>query len=87
MRFDSVYVGHPKCNLRRIQDYPNLSNYLRELYQWSGIAPTVNLEQIKFGYWYLADKHRIVAAGPEIDLTAPHDRNRLPGHFIRERAQ
>jgi putative glutathione S-transferase len=85
VRFDIAYHYAFKCNLRRVQDYPNLSNYLRELYQWRGIAPAVNLEQIKFGYWYLADKHRIVAAGPEIDLTTPHDRDRLPAHGIRER--
>jgi len=86
VRFDIAYHYAFKCNLRRVQDYPNLSNYLRELYKWPGIGPTVNFEQIKFGYWYLADKHRIVAIGPEIDLTVPHDRGRLPGRFIRGRA-
>jgi len=85
VRFDVAYHYAFKCNLRRVQDYPALSNYLRELYQWPGIVPTVNLEEIKFGYWFLADKHRIVAIGPKIDLTAPHDRDRLPGRGVRER--
>jgi len=87
VRFDSAYFGAFKCNLRRIDDYPALSNYLRELYQWPGIAGTVKLSEIKFGYYQLADKHRIVAIGPEVDLTAPHDRNRLPGKGIWEGAE
>ena len=52
VRFDAVYVGHFKCNLRRIQDYPNLSNYLRELYQMPGIAETVNMDHIKHHYYW-----------------------------------
>ena len=51
MRFDAVYVGHFKCNLRRIVDYPNLSGYLRDLYQYPGIAATVDLDQIKRHYY------------------------------------
>jgi putative glutathione S-transferase len=83
VRFDVAYHYAFKCNIRRVADYPAVSHYLRELYQWSGIAPTVNLEQIKIGYWGLSDKHGIVAAGPQIDLNAPHDRARLPGRGIR----
>lgn len=86
VRFDVAYHYAFKCNLRRVQDYPALSNYLRELYQWPGIAPTVNFEHIKRGYWQLTDKHQIVAMGPELDLTTPHDRSRLPGQGIRENA-
>jgi len=77
IRFDPVYVGHFKCNLRRIADYPNLSNYLRELYQVPGVAETVNLHHIKHHYY---GSHRtinptgIVPVGPEIDFAAPHDR-------------
>ncbi|WP_126171912.1 glutathione S-transferase family protein [Altericroceibacterium xinjiangense] len=82
VRFDVAYYGAFKCNIRRIADYPALSNYLRELYQWPGIAGTVKFDQIKSGYYALADKHRIVAAGPEIDLSLPHDRERLPGKGI-----
>ncbi|MCP4330908.1 MAG: glutathione S-transferase family protein [Alphaproteobacteria bacterium] len=80
VRFDPVYHGHFKCNLRRIADYPNLSNYLRELYQVPGIAETVDMDHIKAHYY---GSHRsinptgIVPAGPEIDLSADHDRNRL----------
>jgi putative glutathione S-transferase len=79
-RFDPVYVGHFKCNIRRIADYPALSGYLRELYQWPGVAETTRLDHIKYHYYA---SHRtinptgIVPAGPEIDLTAPHGRDSL----------
>jgi putative glutathione S-transferase len=79
-RFDPVYVGHFKCNLRRIADYPNLSNYLRELYQVPGIAETVNMHHIKSHYYGSHDTinpTRIVPLGPEIDYSAPHNRGRL----------
>jgi putative glutathione S-transferase len=80
VRFDPVYVGHFKCNLRRIADYPNLSNYLRDLYQVPGVAQTVNLHHIKAHYY---GSHRtinptgIVPVGPEIDYSARHDRDRF----------
>lgn len=80
VRFDPVYVGHFKANLRRIADYPNLSNYLRELYQVPGVAETVDLHHIKHHYY---GSHRsinptgIVPLGPELDYEAPHDRDRL----------
>lgn len=80
IRFDSVYVGHFKCNLRRITDYPNLSNYLRELYQIPGIAQTVNMEHIKNHYYRShpsVNPTGIVAKGPAIVYSAPHDRNRF----------
>ena len=86
VRFDVGYHGAFKCNLRRIEDYPALRNYLRELYQWPGIAGTVRLDLIRHGYWYLADQHHVVAIGPELDLTTPHDRERLAGRGIMERA-
>jgi glutathionyl-hydroquinone reductase len=80
VRFDAVYYSHFKCNLRRIVDYPNLSNYLRELYQVPQAAETVNFEHIKRHYY---GSHRnvnptgIVPIGPLIDLSLPHDRGRL----------
>ncbi|NPU68979.1 glutathione S-transferase family protein [Bradyrhizobium sp. 83012] len=80
IRFDAVYVGHFKCNIRRIADYPHLSAYTRDLYQWPGIAATVNFQHIK-GHYY--ESHRtinptgIVPVGPEQDFTAPHGRERL----------
>jgi putative glutathione S-transferase len=80
VRFDPVYVGHFKCNLRRIADYPNLSNYLRELYQVPGVAETCDFEHIKghyFGSHTSINPTRIVPKGPEMDLSAPHDRDRL----------
>lgn len=85
VRFDVAYHGAFKCNLRRLEDYSALRNYLRELYQWPGIAGTVNLEEIKRGYWQLADQHHIVPIGPELDLATPHDRGRLAGRGIVER--
>jgi putative glutathione S-transferase len=85
VRFDVGYHYAFKCNLRKIDDYPALRGYLRELYQWPGIAGTVRLDLIKHGYWQLADRHQIVAIGPEIDLTTPHGRERLPGKGIWEK--
>ena len=80
VRFDPVYVGHFKCNLRRIADYPNLSNYLRDLYQVPGVSATVNLHHIKWHYYgshTTINPTRIVPVGPEIDYGAPHDRARF----------
>ncbi|GAA6129796.1 glutathione S-transferase family protein [Halopseudomonas sabulinigri] len=81
VRFDPVYHGHFKCNVRRIQDYPALSGYLRELYQWPGIAETVNFEHIKQHYYYSHDTinpTRIVPLGTGQDLNLPHERAHLP---------
>ncbi len=87
VRFDVGYHGAFKCNLRRIEDYPALRGYLRELYQWPGIAQTVKLEEIKRNYYALADKHRIYPIGPELDLSTPHGRERLPGEGAWERSE
>jgi putative glutathione S-transferase len=80
VRFDPVYVGHFKCNLRRIADYPHLSGYLRDLYQLPGIAETVNMAHIK-GHYYESHKSinptGIVPLGPIMDLDAPHGREGL----------
>ncbi len=80
IRFDTVYYSHFKCNLRRIADYANLWNYLRELYQVPGIAGTVSIEHIKRHY-YGSQRHvnptGIVPIGPVIDFGAPHDRGRF----------
>ncbi|MEN1926484.1 glutathione S-transferase family protein [Luteimonas qiangzhengi] len=81
LRFDPVYHGHFKCNLRRIADYPNLSGYLRELYQWPGVATTVNFDHIKQHYYRSHDTinpNGIVPLGPIEDLDAPHGRGHLP---------
>jgi glutathionyl-hydroquinone reductase len=80
VRFDPVYVGHFKCNLKRIADYPNLSNYLRELYQVPGIAETVNMLHIKAHYYgshATINPTGIVPIGPQIDHSGPHDRGRF----------
>lgn len=80
LRFDPVYVGHFKCNLRRIADYPNLSGYVRDLFQQPGIADTVDIPYIKKHYYGSHDTvnpTRIVPKGPIIDYSAPHDRAKL----------
>lgn len=80
IRFDAVYVGHFKCNIRRIADYPALSAYVRDLYQWPGIADTVDFTHIK-GHYY--QSHRtinptgVVPVGPVQDFTLPHGRDLL----------
>ncbi len=82
VRFDPVYVGHFKCNLRRIADYPHLSGYLRELYQWPGVRETVNFTHIKNHYYYsheTINPHRVVPLGPVLDLDAPHGREAIGG--------
>lgn len=80
IRFDAVYVGHFKCNKARIADYPNISGYLRELYQVSGVAETVNFTHIK-NHYYMSHKTinptGIVPLGPELDYNAPHNRTAL----------
>jgi putative glutathione S-transferase len=79
IRFDAVYYGHFKCNLRRIDDYPNLSNYLRELYQVPGVAETVDIAHYKRHYYMSHESinpTRIVPVGPALDFTRPHDRGR-----------
>ena len=80
IRFDAVYHGHFKCNIRRIIDYPNLFGYLKDLYQVDGIAETVNFDHIKRHYYITHDDinpTRIVPVGPEQDLSAPHGREEL----------
>src|SRR5690606_4951152 len=80
IRFDAVYVGHFKCNKKRIADYPNLSNYLRELYQVPGVAGTVDMHHIK-AHYYRSHKPinttGTIPLGPELDYAAPHDRGRF----------
>lgn len=80
VRFDPVYYGHFKCNLRRIVDYPNLWGYLRDLYQLPGVAETVNMDHIKQHYYRSHESinpTRIVPKGPIVDFTTPHGRERL----------
>lgn len=88
IRFDAVYHGHFKCNLRRLADYPNLSGWLRELYQLEGVAGTVDFQHIKHHYY---GSHRtinptgIVPLGPQQDFTGAHGRGHLPGKGIARR--
>lgn len=88
LRFDPVYVRHFKCNRQRIADYPNLSNYTRDLYQVPGVAPTVNLKHIKAHYYgshTTINPTGTIPIGPEIDYAVPHDRDRLA--FSTRRAE
>ncbi len=85
LRFDPVYFGHFKCNLRRLVDHPNLWGYTRELYQWPGVAETVNMMHIKrhyYGCHRTIDPTGIVPLGPLIDFDLPHDRDRLPAEPV-----
>ncbi|SFI32373.1 putative glutathione S-transferase [Collimonas sp. OK307] len=80
IRFDAVYVGHFKCNLRRIADYPNLSAYTRDIYQIPGIAETVNFTHIKRHYYEghpSVNPSGVVPLGPVQDFSTPHNRARL----------
>lgn len=80
VRFDVVYYGHFKCNLRRIIDYPNLQGYLMDLYQQPGIAETVNFDHIKRHYYITHSEinpTRIVPLGPILDLGRPHGREKF----------
>jgi putative glutathione S-transferase len=77
VRFDAVYVGHFKCNLRRLVDYPNLWAYAREIFQMPAVTPTVDMGHIKRHYYMshpTVNPTRIVPLGPLIDFMAPHDR-------------
>jgi putative glutathione S-transferase len=80
VRFDAAYYGQFKCNLRRLIDYPNLSSYLRDLYQVPGVAATVDLQHIKHGYYRRRPDRNpvgLVPLGPALDFSAPHDRARF----------
>ncbi len=80
-RFDAVYYVHFKCNLRRILDYPNLWNYLKELYQMPGVKETCNLDHIKRHYYIShpnVNPHQIVPKGPIINFDEPHNRDKIP---------
>ena len=80
IRFDVVYHGHFKCNIRRIIDYPNLQGYLMDLHQQPGIAGTVNFDHIKRHYYMThteINPTRIVPIGPAFDLTKPHGREEI----------
>jgi putative glutathione S-transferase len=77
VRFDPVYVGHFKCNIRRLMDYPNLSGYVRDLYQVPGVAETVNMQHIKkhyYGSHETINPTRVIPVGPYIDYSEPHSR-------------
>jgi putative glutathione S-transferase len=85
VRFDSVYVGHFKCNLRRILDYPNLWGFTRELYQHPGVAETTDFNHIKRHYYQSHESinpTRIVPVGPALDLLSPHGRERLQERML-----
>ena len=77
LRFDLVYYAHFKCDIRRMQDYPNLWGFVRDVYQMPAVRPTCNLEHIKVHYYWSQENvnpTRIVPLGPTLPLDAPHDR-------------
>ncbi len=85
LRFDVVYYSHFKCNVRRLQDYPNLWGFVRDVYQMPAVRRTCRLDHIKTHYYWsqtTVNPHRIVPVGPTLDLDAPHERARL----VRQRA-
>lgn len=78
IRFDAVYHGHFKCNKQRLEDYPNLAGFTRELYQWPGVANTVDFYHIKRHYYFshtMINPSQVVPVGPDINYHAPHQRN------------
>ncbi|MAD77483.1 MAG: glutathione-dependent reductase [Rheinheimera sp.] len=78
IRFDAVYHGHFKCNKQRLEDYPNLAGFTRELYQWPGVAATVDFYHIKRHYYFshtMINPSQVVPVGPDINYQAPHQRN------------
>ena len=80
VRFDPVYVTHFKCDRKRIADYPNLSGFLKEIYQLPGVAETVNMAHIRHHYFRshpTVNPHGIISIGPELDWNTPHGRERL----------
>lgn len=80
IRFDAVYHGHFKCNLRQIADYPHLQGYLQDLYQIPGVASTVDFDHIKRHYYMThpeINPTRIVPIGPHRDFSGPHGREQL----------
>ncbi|HVJ93266.1 MAG TPA: glutathione S-transferase family protein [Labilithrix sp.] len=80
IRFDTVYYAHFKCNIRRLQDYPNIWGFVRDIYQRPAVKPTCRLDQIKTHYYWsqtTVNPYRIVPLGPSLDLETPHDRHRF----------
>ncbi|MBD1581933.1 glutathione S-transferase family protein [Pseudoalteromonas sp. S16_S37] len=77
IRFDAVYFGHFKCNKQQIEDYPNIANYLRDLYQWPNVADTVDFKHIKRHYYYshtMINPTEVVPKGPDINYWSKHNR-------------
>ncbi len=84
LRFDAVYYGHFKTNLRRIEEYQNLSGYLRDLYQQAGIAEAVDMDYIKTHYYgshATINPTGIVPAGPIVDFARPHQRQNIDSNM------
>jgi putative glutathione S-transferase len=80
IRFDAVYVGHFKCNKKRIADYPNLNGYMKELYQVAGVKETTDFYHIKRHYYFshtTINPTQVVPVGPELDLESPHGREKM----------
>ncbi len=84
LRFDPVYYGHFKCNVRHVYEFDNLWNYTLEIYQMPGVAETCRLDHIQSHYYYSHESinpTRVVPKGPVVDRLQEHTRDRLPGHI------
>ena len=82
VRFDPVYVGHFKCNIRRLIDYPNLWAYTRDIFSLPGVSDTVHMDHIKnhyYGSHKSVNPAGVIPVGPALDFTAPHGRDTLVG--------
>ncbi|KAG7536383.1 Glutathione S-transferase C-terminal-like [Arabidopsis suecica] len=80
IRFDEVYSVHFKCNKRLLREYPNIFNYIKDIYQIQGMSSTVNMEHIKqhyYGSHPTINPFGIIPHGPNIDYSSLHDRDRF----------
>lgn len=80
IRFDAVYFSHFKCNQRQLESYPNIANYIRELYQVTGVAETVDFYHIKRHYYFshtMINPTQVVPVGPKVDYSSAHNRSSL----------
>ena len=80
IRFDAVYHGHFKCNKKKLSEYPAITGFIRELYQWPGVELTVNFEHIKTHYYashLMINPTGVVPLGPEQDFNLPHGRDKI----------
>lgn len=90
-RFDEVYVVYFKCNKRFLSSYPNIDNYIRDVYQFQGLGKSINLEHCKIHYFSShpnLNHYAIVPVGPGVDFSKPHDRHiKFPAKEVSAKAK